>query len=154
MRRGIEYSICFGNEVLPWFRDLYLLESYISQVHLSLVTNCILHSRSITSFPHLRMALNPAEMAIEEAVCVNKGPPKCVQDLVGFAIWVVQQMQNFAPCHDLSSYLLSLGLMAAFLALFLVPVLLKWFLTRACLCTKNLARLATHQPVSQRDDMA
>ena len=100
------------------------------------------------------MALNPAEMAIEEAVCVNKGPPKCVQDLVGFAIWVVQQMQNFAPCHDLSSYLLSLGLMAAFLALFLVPVLLKWILTRACLCTKNLARLATHQPVSQRDDMA
>ena len=100
------------------------------------------------------MALNPAEMAIEEAVCVNKGPPKSVQDLVGFVIWLVQQMQNFAPCHDLSSYLLSLGLMAAFLALFLVPVLLKWILTRACLCTKNLARLASHQPVSQRDDMA
>ena len=138
----------------PGLGFLYLLESYISQVHLSLVTNCILHSRSITSFPHLRMALNPAEMAIEEAVCVNKGPPKYVQDLVGFAIWVVQQMQNFAPCHDLSSYLLSLGLMAAFLALFLVPVLLKWILTRACLCTRNLARLASHQPVSQRDDWA
>ena len=123
-------------------------------MHLGLVTNRILHSRSITAFPHLRMSANAAELAIEEAVCVNKGPPKSVQDLVGFVIWVVQQLQNFAPCHDLSSYLLSIGLMAAFLALFLVPVLLKWILTRACLCTKNLARLASHQPVSQRDDMA
>ncbi len=123
-------------------------------MHLGLVTNRILHSRSITAFPHLRMSANAAELAIEETVCVNKGPPKSVQDLVGFVIWLVQQLQNFAPCHDLSSYLLSIGLLTVFLALFLVPVLLKWILTRVCLCSKNLARLASHQPVAQRDDGA